>query len=453
MPPALPLISAEQNSGGINMTLSSITVILSVTAALCLLPSIIRHGGGMVKSKQAAGFFWTACALALVIAMIFHPKAVFEGATTGLKVWWNIVFPSLLPFFIASELLMSFGLVSFLGVLLEPVMRTLFNVPGYGSFVLCVGYTSGYPIGAMVTARLRSQRLCTRIEAERLMSFTNNSGPLFMIVAVSVGMFGRPELGLVIAGSHYLANLTVGILMRFYGRDDRETLPLKGSPYGNLLSRALEELISAWQKESRPLGKIIGDATRSAINSLLNIGGFIILFAVIIRLLTEAGVISRLAEILGVALLPLGFSPDIMPALASGLFEITIGSKIASESLAPLPQQVAVVGMILAWSGLSVHAQVAAMVSETDIRMFPFICARIAHAVLAAFYTVFLFGPAIPATSSLAVPAMAALGRLRESPPLLANLQISGILLLGMLGLMLLLSFIYCAVKKIKIIH
>lgn len=434
------------------MTLSSMAIIISVSAALFLLPAIIRLGGGGIKSKQAAGLFWTACALALVIAMIFHPKTVFEGATTGLKAWWNIVFPSLLPFFIASELLMSFGLVSFMGVLLEPVMRPIFNVPGCGSFVLCIGYTSGYPIGAMVTARLRSQRLCTRIEAERLMCFTNNSGPLFMIVAISVGMFGLPELGPVIAGSHYLANLTLGFFLRFYGRGDRETLPLRSSPYGNILSRALEELSSAWQKESRPLGKIIGDATRNSVNTLLNIGGFIILFAVIIRLLTEAGAISRLAEILGVALLPMGFSADIMPALASGFFEITIGSKIASESMAPLPQQVAAVGMILAWSGLSVHAQVAAMVSETDIRMLPFICARIAHAALAVIYTVFLFGPAIPAVSSLAVPAVAMV-KLTETPPLLANLQISGILLLIMLGLMLLLSFLFCAVKKIKIIH
>ena len=51
------------------------------------------------------------------------PAGCLPGGLTGLKTWWNIVFPALLPFFIASELLMSFGVVHFMGVLLEPVMR------------------------------------------------------------------------------------------------------------------------------------------------------------------------------------------------------------------------------------------------------------------------------------------------------------------------------------------
>ncbi len=433
------------------MTPAFILAILSAAAALGLFRAIRRKGRNKTGSGQAAGIFWTTCALVFVIAMVLQPKTVFEGATTGLKAWWNIVFPSLLPFFIGSELLMSFGLVRFMGVLLEPVMRPLFNVPGCGSFVLCIGYTSGYPIGAMVTARLRSQGLCTRIEAERLISFTSNSGPLFMIVAVSVGMFGRPELAVIIAGSHYLANLTLGLLLRFYGRNDLERSCTGENPGRNLLAHALEELTEAWRKENRPPGKIIGDATRNSINSLLNIGGFIILFAVIIRLLNEAGVIGRLADLFGLILLPLGFSPEVMPALASGFFEITIGCKMASESEAPLIQQVAAVGIILAWSGLSVHAQVAGLISETDIRMFPFVCARIAHASLAALYTVVLFGPAVPLASSLAVPAMATLERMQKTPPFLASLQFSGILMLLTLLILIILSLIFITVKKIKI--
>ncbi|MFZ5634897.1 MAG: sporulation integral membrane protein YlbJ [Bacillota bacterium] len=433
------------------MTVSSIAVILFIIAAIFLFPAICRGGKFKTNKKQVAGFFWTACALAFVIAMISQPRVAFDGATTGLKTWWNIVFPSLLPFFIASELLMSFGLINFMGVLMEPLMRPLFNVPGCGSFVFCIGYTSGYPIGAMVTARLRSQRLCTRIEAERLVCFTSNSSPLFMIVAVSVGMFGRPELGVIIAGSHYLANLTLGLALRFYGRHDPEALPLRGNPYNNIFARALSEITGAWQKESRPMGKIIGDAVRNAVNNLLNIGGFIILFAVIIRILTAAGVINHLAELLGTVLVPLGFAPEVMPALASGFFEMTIGSKIASESAAPLAQQVTAVAVILAWSGLSGHAQVASMISETDIRMLPFICLRLAHAALASLYTIFLFGPAMPLADSLAIPAMAALERMQESPPLLTSLQFSGILLLLTISALLILSLIYFTLKRIKI--
>ncbi|MFZ5646475.1 MAG: sporulation integral membrane protein YlbJ [Bacillota bacterium] len=403
-----------------------------------------------MRAGHAGRLLWTACALIFAASMICQPKEVFEGATMGLKTWWNIVFPSLLPFFIVSDLLMSFGLVNFIGVLAEPLMRPLFNVPGSGSFVLCVGYTSGYPIGAMVTARLRSQRLCTRVEAERLMSFTNNSSPLFMLVAVSVGMFGRPDLGLFIAGSHYMANLTLGFLLRFYGRNDREILPLRGNPYGSIFTRAVRELTSAWQKETRPLGKIIGDAVRNAINSLLVIGGFIILFAVIIKLITRAGLINGMAGLLGVVLYPLGFSPEIMPALASGFFEMTIGSKMAAESSAPIIQQLVAVEIILAWSGLSVQAQVASMISETDIRMLPFILSRIAHAALAAFYTVFLFGPAIPAAGNLLRPVMAPLEKMNDAPAFLFSFKFSILLLVATISAIIMLSTLFLLAKKIK---
>ena len=431
------------------MSLAFVVLIFTVLSILYLFPSIKRSKKSKINYRKAAGLFWTTCALSFIIAMVMQPEVVFAGSTMGLKAWWNIVFPSLLPFFIASELLMSFGLVKFMGVLLEPVMRPLFNVPGCGSFVFCIGYTSGYPISAMVTARLRSEGLCTRIEAERLVCFTSNSSPLFMIVAVSVGMFGRPELAVVIAGSHYLANLTLGLMLRFYGRKDRERLSSTDTSNNNLIVRALGELTKAWQNENRPLGKIIGDAIRNSINNLLNIGGFIIIFSVLIRLFAEIGFIGHLADIFASILLPLGFSPEVMPSLASGFFEMTIGSKMASESSAPLIQQVAAAGIILAWSGLSAHAQVASMISVSDIRILPFVCSRVIHASLSALYIFLFFGPAMPLALSLSIPAMAAIDKMNQTPPLLIGLQSSGILVLAITGMMLL-SFAVSLFHKLK---
>lgn len=379
---------------------------------------------------------WTVCALAFVISMALYPKVVFDGATLGLKTWWNIVFPALLPFFIASELLMNFGVVHFMGVLLEPVMRPLFNVPGAGSFVMMVGFFSGYPIGSMVTARLRSEGLCTRVEAERLMSFTNNSSPLFMLAAVAIGMFNNPMVGLLIAGAHYLSNITLGLGLRFYGGDSRLRCPGHPQRGGNIVRQAFQKMLQVQRADNRPPGKVMGDAVRSAVTNLLNIGGFIILFAVIIRLLTTAGVIDALANLLGVLLLPLGFMPDILPALGSGFFEMTIGSKLASEAAAPLIQRVTAVGMILAWSGLSVHAQVASMIAETDIRMKPFIMTRLAHTALAGLYTYLVCRFFLP-LEEYAAPAMAAAGGWQGLAPS-AHAKIFGFFLVILSGVILL---------------
>src|SRR5699024_760046 len=70
---------------------------------------------------------------------------------------------------------------------------------------------------AKISSRLREEKQLTRIEAERLISFTNNASPLFIFGAVSVGFFHDAKLGLLIATCHYLGNTLVGICMRFYG--------------------------------------------------------------------------------------------------------------------------------------------------------------------------------------------------------------------------------------------
>ncbi|MFZ5599739.1 MAG: sporulation integral membrane protein YlbJ [Bacillota bacterium] len=343
---------------------------------------------GLYK-QEAVSLVWIALAVCFVLGMVVQPKIVYEGSINGLKAWWNIVFPSLLPFFIASEILMKLGLVRFMGVLLEPVMRPLFNVPGAGAFVMVIGFTSGFPIGSMVTAKLRQQGLCSRVEAERLMSFTNNSSPLFMLTAVAVGMFGRPDLGVVIAGSHYLANLLLGFLLRFYGRKEPQTNNVPPAAWS--LKQSFRVLLQQTSWERQPLGQLLGDAVASSVSKLLNIGGFIILFAVIIRLLQHAGIIDLLATLLGLLLVPLGVSPEILTALASGLFEMTIGTKMASEAAAPELQRLMAVAMILGWSGLSIHAQVASMIAKTDLRMGLFVFTRIAHAALATLFTLVFY--------------------------------------------------------------
>lgn len=380
--------------------------------------------------------------------MIIQPRTAYEGAVMGLKTWWNIVFPSLLPFFIASELLMSFGVVHFMGELLDPVMRPLFNVPGAGSFVMAVGFTSGYPIGSMVTARLRTDGMCTRVEAERLMSFTNNSSPLFMLVAVSVGMFNNPGLGVLIAGAHYLSNITLGIILRFYARSDGRRIPASPSFQKNPAARAFHKMLQVQRLENRPPGKIIGDAVSKSVTNLLNIGGFIILFAVIIKLLGTAGIIGTIAGILGYILLPLGFSPDILPALGSGLFEMTIGSKLASEAAAPLVQQVVAVGMILAWSGISVHAQAASMISDTDIRMTPFVLSRLCHTCIAGLYTYSACRWA--GQLEAALPAMAVTRYFRDSNLISLNFKIF-LLFLILLAAIIVTALLFHTVRSLKL--
>lgn len=116
--------------------------------------------------------------IALVLALIVFSEGGYRASLSGLKLFFDVVLPSLLPFFILSELMLAMGVVHFLGVLFEPSMRPVFNVPGEGSFVLSMGLAAGYPMDAVITARMRRQGMCSKVEGERMLAFTNTADPV-----------------------------------------------------------------------------------------------------------------------------------------------------------------------------------------------------------------------------------------------------------------------------------
>jgi sporulation integral membrane protein YlbJ len=372
--------------------------------------------------------------------MVTYPKDAFDSAIMGLNLWWNVVFPSLLPFFILSEILMGIGVVHFIGVLLEPLMRPIFNVPGVGAFAMSMGLASGYPMDAVITCKFRKNQLCTAVEAERLLSFTNTADPLFMFGAVAVGMFGMPELGATIALAHYLSSFLVGIIFRFHGRSRDSYVPDSPAAKGNILIRAFRALYIAKQEDKRSTSQLLGDAVKSSMNTIMLIGGFIIVFSVFIRIMTVVGISDILTGLFATLLNWIGYSTNLAPSLVSGLLEIDLGTLAASQADAPLIQKVAIAGAIIAWSGLSVHGQVASIVIESGIRMTPYMVGRLLHAVLAAITTVLLLGPGQTITKLLVLPVSMSLAQTNSWSLWLTRIEQTCYQIGVLLGIMLLLS-------------
>lgn len=329
----------------------------------------------------------------ITCSLIVFPEQSLEASIRGLHTWWEIVFPSLLPFFITAELLISFGVVQFAGILLEPIMRPLFNVPGAGSFAWMLGMVSGYPSGAKIGVLLREKKEISRIEAERLVSFSNASSPLFIFGAIAVGFFHDAKLGIFIAICHYGSNILVGICMRFYGKNkENNGRNEKIEVREPIFVRALKKMHHTRINDDRPFGQVIGDAVVSSIQTLLMIGGFIILFSVFTTLLQVINVSAIVQFVITPVLLLFNIPLDITKPLFTGLFEVTIGSELISKLQSiPLVIQLATVSFLLGFNGFSIQAQVASIIAKTDIRFYPYFIARIMHATFAAIFTVLLF--------------------------------------------------------------
>lgn len=345
----------------------------------------------------------------LVLSILLFPERAFQSSLGGLTIWWTIVFPSLLPFLMLSELLSGFGAIRGLGTLLEPATRLLFRLPGIGGWVLSVGTVGGLPLGADAASKLRLDKRVSREDGERLLALSHVASPFFMLTVLGAGFLHSPEAGAAIAIIHYAAAIGMGVLMRFLWRTPPGSLPdaplpgttaiLKAVPMPvtskkSILVRAMSDMHTARLEDGRSLGKLLGDSVSNAIQTLMMIGGTMIVFSVLLGVLDTAGIVGLLADAVSAAVPVLSSPADSVRSMLSGLLELHIGTNRLSASQGmPDAATAALIGAALAWSGAAVHLQVQTAVRHTDFRYVSFLLSRLLHAGLAVVLTFVLWRP------------------------------------------------------------
>lgn len=312
------------------------------------------------------------------ICLIIFPKQSLDASVSGLHIWLEVVFPSLFPFFICAELFTRYGIAHFIGYLFEPIMRPLFNIPGIGSMALLIGMISGYPSGAKISAQLRKEKLLTRNEAERLLAFTNNASPLFIFGVIAIGFYGNEQIGFIILFIHYMSNLCVGFSMRFYQNNKNETKPTgRFQPV-----EAVRKMHRVRIQNAQPLGEQLSEIITQSAQTLCIIGGYIILFSVLTTMLELLSFQTIMTAVLHPIFDLFNISSNIIPPLITGLLEITLGTKqFATSSNLSFSTEIIGVCLLLGFNGLSVHAQVASIISTTDLRYLPYFIGRIIHSL------------------------------------------------------------------------
>ncbi len=380
-------------------------------------------------SKYTSNFF-SAVVVMLTVFMLINPQETVSAAAFGFTLWYTTVFPALFPFFVVAELLIGLGFVKILGLWLEPIMRPIFNLPGCSSLVVVMGFTSGFPVGALLTRKLYEQQMLTTDEAERLVSFTNNSSPLFIVGAIGVGMFGSPSAGYLLAAGHYLSNLLIGILGRF--RPPRHKLSYPKQNHDSSTIVAINTPVNS-------IGTILGNSVNSALNSILAVGGFIVIFSVITRMLTHWGFITLMAHFLTKILSFLKLSYPLAYGLSMGLFEITLGSKtVAASNYPEMLPMLLVVSAILAFSGLSIIAQITSIVAGMPISLSFYLKNRILQILLSVGITYLIYNllpaHAISTMGAATIPVYKILYSFNSWVWSLYSMLAGGFLILLMLG-------------------
>ena len=263
-------------------------------------------------------------------------------AAKALSLCAGTVIPALFPFMAVTGLLVRLGFGQWLAPYMAGLMAPLFRLPGCAGSALLLGLVGGYPIGAHTAAELYASGALTRQEAERLLTFCNNSNPVFLISVLGVGVFGSVRVGIWLWLIHVASALMTGLLFRGLGRGRRSVPP----PI-------------SFQAPSLP-GAFVA-SVKDAAMGMVSVCAFVTLFYVLVSPLTHLG--GHLA------------------AMAVGITELF--------SLTPL-LTCDRTGFILAagcagWGGLSVLCQTAAVLDGTDLPLRPCFLGKLAQGHLSAF--------------------------------------------------------------------
>lgn len=287
------------------------------------------------------------CTIYLAAAMIIFPHSSIEAARSALLLCANVAVPSLFPFMFCSNMFIALGVAGYARRYLSRIMQPLFGVTGAGAAALVTGVVSGYPVGAVCAAELYRTGECSRTEAERLLAFCNNSGPMFVIGAVGTGMLKSREIGVFLYIIHVFSALMTGMLFKYTGeRENRCALP---PPIRTDIKNTAAD---------------IGAAVTGAVSSMLTVCGFVVIFSVLVSAIPDMPLTPYIHSVL---------------EITGGLAELT---RICRGNYG-----LVAVSMLIAFSGVSVMAQVASIAERAGLSVIPYFKGKCCQAAIAAVLT------------------------------------------------------------------
>ncbi|BCG59170.1 nucleoside recognition domain-containing protein [Paenibacillus sp. URB8-2] len=347
-------------------------------------------------AKQSAPFLSGGLAMLLATAIISSPESSFNASLQGLKLWWTLVFPALLPFLMLSEMLSASGFVHAIGVLLEPLMKLVFRLPGSAGWTLALGMTSGFPGGAHGAVQLHQQGEISGRDAGRLASLAHFASPVTLLIVVGAAMLHSPAAGYGLLAVHWVAGLAAGMTISAGAPPQKDTAPAKTSAIrrASLIRRAASAAADARARDGRSFGRLLGESVSASVQSLMLVGGYMIIFAVVISIVTRQW-------------------PMLPAALPASLLEIHLGAQALTTGVAPTvpglsigPLGLALLSGMLGWSGICAQLQALTVLRPAGARFLPFAAGRLLHGGYAFLLTLLLYKP-LTAIQEAALPAFA----------------------------------------------
>lgn len=296
----------------------------------------------------------------LIIVFALNINTCIPAVIDGCKLWYKAILPTTFPFVVICNLLIYYDGITLYSKFLGPLICKPLGLSRNCSFPIAASILCGYPLGAKYCADIYSMGYIEKNEYERLLNIASNVGPLFLIGSVGVALLNNVYLGYILLIGSYFSAFLIGLVTK----KNRNSNSLSSPSYP--------------KNKTVNFGLAIKNAVENGVNTTLSIGGFIIIFSVIISVIESNNYISNFFRNLEQIF---NLSPGILYGSFLGSIEITNGCNILSSLKISLCLKMSILSFLCSFSGLAIIAQVSSFVSHTKINFSKYIFLKVIQGV------------------------------------------------------------------------
>jgi sporulation integral membrane protein YlbJ len=298
------------------------------------------------------------------VAMLLFPGASFQGASSGLLLWFHNVLPNLLPFIIISNLLVRLNITKQISRIFHPFLGRLFRISSEGCYPIIMGFLSGIPMGAKSTADMVAENKITRKEGQFLLGMCNNASPMFIIGYIAITQLKLPQINYALFAIIYGSAILSALIYRFFFQRTATMSSVSSLDSLSIKNKKTQSMRFSFD--------LFDSSIMNGFEIVTKIGGYIILFSILAQIIRE-----------------IGPETNFIKAFLMGIMEITTGiSQICNTEL-DIKTKIVLVSVITSFGGFSGIAQTKSVLGDTRLSINSYIIVKMISALLSLIFALF----------------------------------------------------------------
>ena len=274
---------------------------------------------------------------ALIVLLFLQPGVSHKGALEGMKIFTSSLMPYLLPYLVITQMFIRTQ---------QSFLHTTNKFKLYINIYLLTA-VGGFPSGASIISSLKEIGVLNARNASWLLAICHAPSPMFVVGFVGIEIFHAEVAGLKLLLVIHLVNLLFLFIFILFSKP-----------------------IELQQVERKQSASPFQESIRETSQILLLIGTTVVFFTTISFIVFET--------IKGI--LP-SISPYLLVFVAS-FFEMTGGISLAGQYLSSSSVLPAIVAIIVAFSGISIHMQIIVLAQKAKISIKKYLLFRCLHVLM-----------------------------------------------------------------------